>query len=67
MEIERLIEPATDWMGGTWAARIDQAASLLFLHGYITQGQRTKITQKLEAQFRDGIELGRIISQGTNP
>lgn len=63
MDIETLVGPAPDWNGGSWANRMDQAASLLFLHGYITQGQRTKITQKIERQFRDGIDSGRITPQ----
>jgi mannitol/fructose-specific phosphotransferase system IIA component (Ntr-type) len=61
MDIQKLIEPAADWTGQHWAARIDQCASLLFLHGYITQSQRTKITEKLEKQFRDGLASGKIV------
>ena len=60
MEIEVLVQPAEKWTEGTWAYRIDLAASLLFLHGYITQTQRWRVTEKLEKQFRDGIAQGRI-------
>ncbi|NML93829.1 hypothetical protein [Novosphingobium olei] len=65
MEIEKLVQPAPDWCGGSWAARIDQAASVLFLHGYISQSQRQKITQKLEKQFQAGLGQGRIVCVAT--
>ena len=61
MNIETLVSPAADWTGDTWAGRMDQAASLLFLHGYIPQSQREKITRKIEAQFKDAIASGQII------
>lgn len=61
MKIETLVSPAVDWVGGTWVERIDQAASLLFCHGYITQRQREKITLKIERQFENGLRDGRIV------
>lgn len=61
MEIEKLVSPAPDIVGDTWAQRLDYAASILFVHGYIPQGQREKITQKMEKQFEQGIKSGRII------
>lgn len=63
MPIEQMIAPAPDWAGETWAQRIDAAASLLFLHGYIPQSIRSKITQKIETQFRDALDQGRIIAK----
>ena len=67
MEIEKLVEPAVDWTGGTWAKRLDQSASLLFLHGYITQAQRVQIANRIEKQFRAGIEAGRIVARTEEP
>lgn len=61
MEIAKLITPAPDWSGGSFANRIDQAASFLFLHGYISQSQRTLITCKIERQFMDAIRRGEIV------
>lgn len=61
MKIEQLVESAPDWTGGSWAGRVDQAASFLFLHGYIPASQRERITNRIEKQFRDGIEAGRIV------
>ncbi len=67
MEIETIVAPAVDWTGQTWAQRIDAAASLLFLHGYIPQSQRVKITQRLERQFSEGIAAGRIVERKQEP
>jgi len=64
MEIERLVETAAELPGQTWAQRVDYAASLLFLHGYITTAQRRKVTLKLEKQFAEGIASGRIVERG---
>lgn len=61
MKIESLIAPAADWTGQTWATRMDQAASLLFCHGYITEKQRTKITRTIEKQFTDALAKGVIV------
>lgn len=61
MSVLQLIKPAPDWTDETWTQRMDAAASLLFLHGYITQGQRTKITHKIETQFKAAIEAGIIV------
>lgn len=63
MEIEKLIQPAPDWSGDTWAGRVDQCASVLFLHGYISQRQRESITCKLEKQFQQGLASGRIVKR----
>lgn len=60
MQIERLIEPAIDWTGQTWAQRMDAAASLLFLHGYIPQSTRSAITKRIEGQFQKAIDSGQI-------
>ena len=65
MDIEKLVTPAVDWTGGSWANRIDQAASLLFMHGYISQSQRSKVTERLEKQFRVGLESGAIAPSPT--
>lgn len=63
MQIERLIEPAEDWTGQTWAQRMDAAASLLFLHGYIPQSARSAITKRIEGQFQRAIDSGKIIER----
>ena len=63
MQIEKLIAPAMDWTGQTWAQRLDEAASLLFLHGYIAQSTRAAITKKLEGQFQRAIESGQIVER----
>lgn len=63
MEVQKLIEPAEPWADGRWLDRVDQAASFLFLHGYISQTQRMKVAQKLERELRAGIEQGRIITR----
>lgn len=60
MPIEKLIAPAIDWTGQTWAQRLDAAASLLFLHGYIPQGARLAITKRIEGQFQKAIDGGQI-------
>lgn len=65
MQIQRLISQAPAWTDESWAARIDQSASLLFVHGYITQSQRTKITQRIEKQFADAIAAGEIVERPT--
>ena len=62
MQIEKMIGPAPDWTEQTWAQRIDAAASLLFLHGYIPQRQREKITQKINYQFQIAIDAGKIVA-----
>lgn len=61
MDVEKLIESAAPWTDGRWMDRVDQAASFLFLHGYISQSQREKVVKRLESQLRDGVEQGRII------
>ncbi len=63
MEIEKLVQPALDWTGESWGGRVDHAASFLFIHGYITQAQRAKVTQKLDKQYQDGLASGRIIQK----
>lgn len=63
MDITRLVEPAADWIDQTWAQRIDAAASLLFLHGYIPQSQRSKITDKMDSQFAKGLADGLIVER----
>lgn len=63
MTIEEIIAPATDWTNDIWGGRIDKAASLLFVHGYITQSQRAKVTQKLDKQYADGIASGQIVER----
>lgn len=63
MDITKLITAAPDWTDQTWAARMDAAASLLFLHGYIPQSQREKITRKIEKQFADAIAAGEIVER----
>ncbi|MES2295250.1 MAG: hypothetical protein V4527_18280 [Pseudomonadota bacterium] len=50
MKREELFQPAADWSGQNWAARIDQCASMLFCHGYIPLSQREKIHKKLTAE-----------------
>lgn len=69
MNIEGLIEAAPDWTDQTWAQRMDAAASLLFLHGYIPQSQRERIARKMNNQFADGIADGLIVerSEATTP
>lgn len=62
MQIEKLIGSAPDWTGETWAQRIDAAASLLFLHGYIPQGTRSAITRRIEGQFQKAIDAGVIVA-----
>ena len=63
MQIEKLISPAVDWTGQTWAQRLDAAASLLFLHGYIPQSTRTAITKRIENQFERAIAAGQIVER----
>jgi len=57
MKRSELLAPAVAWSGQTWAGRIDQCASMLFCHGYITGSVREKIGRKLvaecEAALRD--------------
>ncbi|GLV28150.1 hypothetical protein TomTYG75_06740 [Sphingobium sp. TomTYG75] len=60
MPIEKLIGPAIDWTDQTWAQRLDAAASLLFLHGYIPQSTRSAITRRIEGQFQKAIDSGQI-------
>lgn len=60
MKIEKLIAPAADWTDQTWAQRLDAAASLLFLHGYIPQSTRSAITKRIEGQFQKAIDAGVI-------
>jgi len=52
-----LLQPAEPWTGDTWAGRIDQSASMLFLHGYISMSQRAKIGKKLEKQIQGALLL----------
>jgi len=61
VKITELIAPAADWTGGSWANRLSQAASLLYVHGYITLNQRVGVTAKLERQFSHALETGAII------
>lgn len=63
MQIEKLIADAPDWTGQTWAQRMDAAASLLFLHGYIPQGIRSAITKRIEGQFQRAIDGGQIVER----
>jgi hypothetical protein len=63
MDIKELIAPAIDWTDQTWAQRLDMAASVLFLHGYITQSQRAKIADKMNAQFQKAIDNGEIVER----
>lgn len=63
MEIEKIIGPAPDWTRQTWAQRFDDAASALFLHGFIPASVRAQITRKLEQQFKEGIASGRIVER----
>lgn len=63
MQIQKLIAPAVDWTGQTWAQRMDAAASLLFLHGYIAQGARAAITKRIERQFETAIKDGLIVER----
>lgn len=65
MQIEKLIAPAVDWANQTWAQRLDEAASLLFLHGYIPQSTRASITKRIEGQFQRAIDSGQIVEQPT--
>jgi hypothetical protein len=65
LDITKLVQPAIDWTGQTWAQRVDAAASLLFVHGYIPPSQRVKVTQKLDAQFRKGLADGLITARAT--
>ena len=65
MQIEKLISPAVDWTDQTWAQRLDAAASLLFLHGYIPQGTRSAITRRIEGQFQKAIDAGTIREAAT--
>lgn len=58
--IHKLISVAPDWTDQTWTQRIDDAASLLYLNGYITMSQRAKISQKIERQYKDAIANGEI-------
>ncbi|MEJ7933464.1 hypothetical protein WG907_04230 [Sphingobium sp. AN558] len=68
MPIERLIAAAPAWTDETWAQRLDAAASLLFLHGYIPQSTRAAITRRIEGQFQRAIENGDIVERLTpNP
>ena len=63
MEIEQLVKLAPDRIGDTWANRIDYAASLLFVQGYIPESQRKKIADKLNRQFEQGLASGRIVAR----
>lgn len=63
MKIEKIVSIAPDWENQTWGQRIDQAASLLFLHGYITSRQRMAVTTKLDKQYREGIASGKIVQK----
>ena len=61
MDIQKMVEPAKDWSDASWIDRIDRCASFLFLHGYITQAQRSKVTEKLERQVTQGLASGAIV------
>lgn len=63
MDIQKLVSPAVDWTDQTWAQRVDQAGTLLFVQGFITAAQRTAITRKLEKLFADGIASGAIVER----
>lgn len=63
MPIQKLISPAIDWTDQTWAQRLDAAASLLFLHGYISQGARAQVTKRIEGQFERAIASGDIVER----
>lgn len=63
MDVVKQIEKAPDWCDQTWAQRLDMAASVLFIHGYITQSQRTKIANKMNAQFEKAIADGAIVER----
>lgn len=52
MNNKKLFQKAATWEGGTWAERIDQSASMLFCHGYISMSQREVIGKKLAAQLK---------------
>ncbi len=67
MDIEKLVELAPDLIGQTWAQRLDLAASLLFVQGYIPQSQRAKIANRMNKQFADGIASGRIVERKGQP
>lgn len=63
MHIHKLVAQAPAWTDQTWAARIDAAASLLFLHGYIGMTQRERITAKIDKQFKEAIAAGDIVDR----
>ena len=63
MDIETLVSPAADWKSETWGQRVDEAASLLFIHGYITESARRGVTKKLDKQYADGVASGRIVER----
>lgn len=50
MKREHLFQLAATWAGDTWAGRIDQCASMLFVHGFIPMSMRAKIGAKLERE-----------------
>ena len=65
MDAIKLIEPAVAWQEGRWLDRVEQSASFLFMHGYITQSQRQKVSQKLERQLSEALTAGVIVSTPT--
>lgn len=54
-----ILAPAEDWTDGCWAERIDQCASMLFYHGYITESAREKIGRRLELQIAIAMEAAK--------
>jgi len=62
MDAKTLISPAADWSDGRWLDRVEQSASFLFVHGYITGSQREKVALRLEKQIRAGLDAGEIIA-----
>lgn len=51
MKRDDLLNPAVDWTDENWAQRLDRCASMLFLHGYITETARDKIGARLTKHF----------------
>lgn len=69
MKAHKLIENAADWTNQNWMQRLDSAASLLFIHGYLSPAQREKITHKIEREIEAGLASGEIrhATQGQTP
>lgn len=62
-----LFAPAPDWKHATMAERVDACGSMLFLHGYITASQRSKVTLRLEKQLAQAIEARSAKTEGPGP